>query len=133
MERLDVTDFVLVAELHTGIAATQLTRMPHVMGQAASALAAPFAGFGDVEVFPTFAGKTAAVCSRIVRYHPLPDGNKRVGYHLMREFLHRNGGTWRHPPGGELDTADVVIALAAGELDEPTFITWIGERLGTHD
>ena len=100
MHRIEIGDFLVIAEHHAGIRAEQLARMPRVMSLAQSALGAPFAGFGDVELFPTLADKAAIYCSRIVSYHPLPDGNKRTGYDVMREFLDRNGETFTHPDPG---------------------------------
>lgn len=60
-----------------------LARVPHVVALAESALGAPFAGFGEHELFPAFSQKAGVLCSRIVRYHPLPDGNKRVAYDVI--------------------------------------------------
>ena len=90
----------MIAEIHTGIDAHQLERMPRVGVLAASALAAPFAGFGDVELFTALHEKAAVYASRIVRYHALPDGNKRTAYDVMREFIERNGATFSHGAGG---------------------------------
>jgi hypothetical protein len=41
---------------------------------ASAALAAPFAGFGDFEVYPTLGEKAAIYCSRIVRYQRSGNG-----------------------------------------------------------
>jgi hypothetical protein len=38
-------------------------------------IAAPQAGFGDVEAYPDFATKAAVLCWHLVKNHPLPDGN----------------------------------------------------------
>ena len=78
MERVELADLLLIAESHLGIDASALARMDRVVALASAALAAPFAGFGDVEVFPAFEAKAAVYCSRIVKYHPLPDANKRT-------------------------------------------------------
>jgi hypothetical protein len=58
MDRIDLADFLLIAESHTGIDAHQLARMDRVVQLAESALAAP-SGYGDVELHQTFAGKAA--------------------------------------------------------------------------
>jgi prophage maintenance system killer protein len=78
MQRIELADFLLIAEAHASIAAEQLARMPRVLQLAQAAIAAPYAGFGDYETFPTLAEKAAVYCSRIVSYHPLPDGNSRL-------------------------------------------------------
>jgi death-on-curing protein len=78
MERINLADFLVIAELHTGIDAHQLARIDRVVQLAESALAAPFAGYGDHELYPGFADRAAIYASRIARNHPLPDGNKRT-------------------------------------------------------
>jgi death on curing protein len=129
MQRIELGDFLLVAEIHTGIDAHHLARMPRVIALASSALAAPFAGFGDVELYPTLGEKAAIYCARIVWYHPLPDGNKRTGYDVMREFVERNGATFTHPSGGLDETAAAIEDLAAGLTSQADFIAWIQARL----
>jgi prophage maintenance system killer protein len=59
----------------------------------------------------------------------LPDGNKRAGYDVMREFIDRNGAVFRHPPDGVAGTAETIERLASGDLDEAAFIEWVRERL----
>jgi death-on-curing protein len=129
MRRIELGDFLLIAEVNTHIAAGQLARIPRVVNLAEAALAAPFAGFGDYEAFPAIHQKAAIYCARIVTYHPLPDGNKRVGYDVMREFLDRNGSSFTHPPGGLDDTAQAIEDLAANLLGEQSFIAWVGDRV----
>jgi hypothetical protein len=46
------------------------------MDLADSALHAPAAEFGGVEFYPDLARKTAVLAARLIRNHPLPDGNK---------------------------------------------------------
>lgn len=106
-----------------------LARSPRTVSQAEAALAAPFAGFAEVEVFPTFAGKAAAYASRLVRHHPLVDGNKRAARVVMREFVMRNGRSWRAAPGGDDEEAEVIEQLAAGTLAEADFIAWVADRI----
>ncbi len=96
------------------------------LGQAA--LAAPFAGFGDFEAYPDTAHKAGIYCSRIIRYHPLLDGNKRTGYDVMREFLERNGYELVHPVD-LLDTAKVIDELAASRITEAQFCAWVSGSL----
>jgi death-on-curing protein len=80
--------------------------------------------------YSTGAHKKAAVyCARIATYHPLPDGNKRAAYDVMREFLDRNEAVFKHPPNGLEGTAQAIEDLAANVLDEPAFIAWVLERI----
>lgn len=131
MERIELGDFLLIAESHLGTSANALARIDRVVTLAQSALAAPFAGFGDYEVFPTFEAKAAVYCSRIATYHALPDANKRTAYDVMLEFVERNGRTWTHGPGGLDETASMIERLA-GEpppLTEGEFIEWVASRI----
>jgi death-on-curing protein len=129
VERIELGDFLLIAEIHTGIRAERLARMDRVIQLGQAALAAPFAGFGDFEAHPGSAQKAAVYCSRIVSYHPLPDGNKRTGYDVMREFLDRNGLPWEHPAGGLQSTAGTIEDLAAALISEQEFCAWVADRL----
>jgi death-on-curing protein len=129
LERIDLADFLLIAELHTGIDAHQLARMHRVVQLAESALAAPFAGYGDYELHPTFAGKAAIYASRVVRNHPLPDGNKRAAYDVMVEFIERNGCAFEHGPGGLMETAEMIEKLAAELVSEEEFGVWLAGRI----
>ncbi len=129
MRRIELGDFLLIAEVHTGIDAHRLAHIPRVVNLAGAAIAAPFAGFGDHELFPAIHEKAAVYCSRIATYHPLPDGNKRTAYDVMREFLDRNEVAFSHPPAGLAATAQAIEGLAANILDEPAFIAWVLERV----
>jgi prophage maintenance system killer protein len=125
VRRIEIGDFLLIAELHCGVPAERLARIPHVIGRAEAALAAPFAGFGDYQAFPAVHEKAAVYCSRVVAYHPLPDGNNRTAYDVMREFLDRNGVPFGHPPEGIGATAAAIEQLAARSLGERDFIAWV--------
>jgi death on curing protein len=128
MRRVELGDFLLIAEIHSGISANELARIPRVVSLAGAALAAPFAGFGDFEAFPAVHQKAAVYCSRIATYHPLPNGNKRTAYDVMREFLDRNGATFTHPPEGLDGTAQTIEELAAGRLGEQELMAWVLTR-----
>ena len=53
---------------------------------------------GQVEYYPCFADKAAAMAFQLIKVHPLLDGNKRVGYVCPLEFVYRNGYEWSRPP-----------------------------------
>jgi death on curing protein len=130
VQRIELGDALIIAEIHSGIDAKRLARMDRVVTLVQSALAAPFAGFGDVELFPTFEAKAAIYCARLVAYHPLPDGNKRTAYDVMIEFIERNGRTWTHQASLE-QTASMIVRLA-GEpppLSETEFCAWASKRI----
>jgi death on curing protein len=126
-EQIDLAEFLLIAERVLGIDAKRL-KSAAKLDSAESALAAPFMGLGDTRFYPDPAQRAAIVCSRIIRNHPLPDGNKRTGYLCMLIQLDRAGLAFEHPSGGQDETADVVEALAAGELSEEKFVDWVATR-----
>ena len=127
---LDLADFLLIAEAVLDIPAEDLAHAAR-LELAESALHAPAATFGGVEFYPDLARKAAVLAARLINNHPLPDGNKRVGYLCALEFVARNGGTWTHPdndPDGD-DTVAMIEGVAAGQIDEATLTAWITERL----
>jgi death-on-curing protein len=130
MRRVELGDFLVIASIHTGVDAHRLARMPRVVQLGGAALAAPFAGFGDVELFPDFHAKAAVYASRVIRYHPLPDGNKRTAYDVMVEFIERNGSVLVHGEGGFDETAEAIERLASESMGEPEFIEWVRARIG---
>jgi len=125
MERLSIEDLLLIAEAVLGVPAEGLARATR-LGAAASALAAPFAAAGTAaDPYPLLADKAAVLCSRLVRNHPLPDGNKRVALVAMLELVARNHGVWTPPPGGQEEIAAAVEELAARERSEAAFAAWV--------
>lgn len=128
-EQIDLAEFLVVAERVLAVDAKAL-KSAAKLDAAESALAAPFMGFGDTLFYPDPAQRAAIVCSRIVRNHPLPDGNKRTGYLCMLIQLERAGLAFTHPEGGQDETAHVIEALAASELSEEEFVAWVKERTG---
>ena len=130
---LDLADFLLIAEAVTGIAADVLARAGN-LPLAESALNAPAAEFGGVEVYPDLATKAAVLCHRLAKNHPLPDGNKRTAYICTVEFVERNGQVWSPPPGddpGGAETVEVMKGVAAGAVELEELTEWILDRLRT--
>lgn len=122
MEAIDLGEFFLIAAGATGRNAPDLQRESRVE-LAISALNAPFAGFGDVELYPTLAEKAAILCSRIQGYQPLPDGNKRTALLAMIEFVERNGGTFDDTDQDHV--GDLIEDLAKHDIDEAEFVRQI--------
>jgi death-on-curing protein len=92
-EYLDLADYLLMAEAVLGVPAEEIARWPGI-GLADSALHASAAGLGGVELYPDAFDKAAVLCVRLARNHPLPDGNKRVAYLALLEFVARNRIEW---------------------------------------
>ena len=81
--------------------AEKLARDDRLLALAQSALGAPAAGFEGVEAYPKFAQKATVLAWHLIRNHALPDGNKRMGYLALLEFVARNGRSWRVHPAEE--------------------------------
>jgi len=126
-EQIDLAKFLVIAERVLGVDAKALKPAAR-LDAAESALAAPFMGFGDTLFYPDPAQRAAILCSRIVRNHPLPDGNKRTGYLCMRLQLEGAGLSFNHPDGDQDKTADVIEELAASTLSEEDFVEWVKAR-----
>jgi len=126
---LELADYLLIAEGVLGLPAEVIANFNRI-GLAASALAAPQAGFGGVEAYPDFATKAAVLCWHLVKNHPLPDGNKRCAFLATVEFVERNGRTWIPAPGDPDETDQVVRGVASGEVSEADFREWIAKRCG---
>jgi death on curing protein len=131
-ERLKLVDFLLIAEAVLGKLAEQLIRVVRVAA-VESALAAPFAGFGGVDFYNDPVDRAAICCSRIVRNHPLPDGNKRLGYECMREMLERDGIPWPRPSEDVDEIASMIEGLAASTISERDFVRWVKRRTEIHE
>jgi death-on-curing protein len=97
------------------------------LGLLDSALNAPLAGFGDVDIYPLDAQRLGVLCSRIVLNHPFIDGNKRTGFLVMIETAYLNGLTLEFSDQDEV--SDWIEALAAGQLAEDVFCDHIGAVL----
>ncbi len=64
----------------------------------------------------------AAYASGIIRNHPFVDGNKLTAFMAAYVFLASNG---LRLVATEVDAAQVVILLAASEINETAFAAWL--------
>jgi death-on-curing protein len=119
-------DFCDIAAEILGTTPEHISRLPNV-GLAQSALAAPRAGFGDTDLYPTLLEKAAILLERLARNHPLPDGNKRTAFLTTARFLEVNDS----PLHGTLPDVDVpmVERIAAGEVKQEEILAWLSERV----
>ena len=127
MDRLSIGNLLLIAEAALDTDAERLARIIDV-ASAESALASPFAGLGELDFYPDPAVKAAILCSRLLRNHPFPDGNKRVAYLAMRELLARNGHAWIRPEDDE--AVEMIERLAGRDITEEDFAVWVAEHVG---
>jgi death-on-curing protein len=127
---LGLGDIVLIASKVLCIEPEVLLRTSRI-NVADSAVHAPAASFDGVEFHPGLARKVAVLGYRLVRNHPFLDGNKRVAFLAMVEMAERNGANWNEPPDdsdGDA-TVEMMLAAAAGTIDEVTFVRWVGTRV----
>ena len=68
----------------------------------------------------------ASYANGIVRNHPFLDGNKRTGWTVARAFLLINGF---EIDATQDEKANAVLQLAASEMSEEEFATWLRQRL----
>ncbi len=87
-----------------------------------SAVAQPRARFGGGDLYPSLAGKAAALAFSLVKNHPFFDGNKRTGYGALLMFLSRNDHTIDGTPD---EHEAVIVGLAAGEIGREEFLDWL--------
>lgn len=125
MWRPDLGDYVASAAEVLGTSEAGIERLPRLT-LAESALAAPFAGFGGQEAYPSLEQKAAVLLEHLAANHPVPDGNKRAAFAMMIDFLERNGLRW-----GEQDVAadaGLVFRVAAGDAGLDEIEAWIRRR-----
>ena|SRR5438445_449561 len=121
---VDVADFLLAAEAVLGIDADRLQHVAKIP-LAESAMAAPFASFGGHDFYEHPVQRAAVLASRIMRNHPLPDGNKRVALLLMDLYLEREGFRLT-ASAQEID--HTFRAVAGRQMTEGYFVIWLTSR-----
>lgn len=97
-------------------------------GLLSSALARPQHLFAYEE--PDAFSLAAAYTAGIVRNHPFVDGNKRTGFVVGILFLELNGYRFT---ASEADATRAVLSLAAGDLTEEMYRTWLRDHCQAAD
>jgi len=89
-------------------------------GMFESALAKPknLVAYGE----PDFAELAAAYGFGLARNHPFLDGNKRTAFVAVELFLRLNGYVLE---AKDATCVLTILAVAAGEIDEQSFASWI--------
>lgn len=90
-----------------------------------SALNRPFATFDKKDLYPTPTDKAAALIESIVINHPFMDGNKRMGYVLMRLLLLKLKYDMR---ANQNEKYEFVMKIASGEFKIEQITSWLKER-----
>jgi len=89
-----------------------------------SALARPLnlAAYGQ----PDLAALAAAYGVGLAKNHPFADGNKRAAFLAVGLFLALNG---YRLTASQLEATQVILAIAAGDIDEAAFAAWLRQHL----
>ena len=91
-----------------------------------SAIIRPFMTFDQQELYPTPVSKAAALIESLICNHPFLDGNKRIGYVMMRFFLLKNKLDIK---ATQSEKYDFVIKIANGQIQFDQILAWIEENV----
>ena len=91
-----------------------------------SAISRPFMTFDQQDLYPSPIEKAAALLESIISNHPFLDGNKRIGYVLMRYFLMENNLDVK---ATQTEKYEFVIRIAQGLLSYEQIHSWLSERV----
>jgi death-on-curing protein len=91
-----------------------------------SSLQRSFQTFDGKELYETPIHKAAALVESLLRNHPFVDGNKRVGYAVLRLFLKTNGLTI---VASQEEKYQFIVSIASGEINFEEIYIWISSRV----
>lgn len=91
-----------------------------------ASLGRPLQTFDGRELYPSPEEKAAALLESIVVNHPFFDGNKRLGYVLMRLVLMEAG---KDIKASQEEKYKMVVGVAKGELHAADIAKWLRERI----
>ena len=91
-----------------------------------SAISRPFMTFDQQDLYPSPIEKAAALLESVISNHPFIDGNKRIGYVLMRYFLMENNLDVK---ATQTEKYEFVIRIAQGQLSYEQIHIWLSERV----
>ena len=91
-------------------------------GMLDSALSNPFQSFAGEELYPSVQAKAARLCYGLVKSHPMVDGNKRIGAHVMLVFLMLNGYELSYT---QQELSETILDLASGSLNADDIQQWL--------
>ena len=91
-----------------------------------SAITRPFMTFDQQDLYPSPTEKAAALIESIISNHPFLDGNKRIGYVLMRYFLLENNLDVK---ANQKEKYEFVIKIAQGQLSYEQIYSWLLEKV----
>jgi len=87
-----------------------------------SAIERPFSTFDEKDLYPSLIDKAAALVESLVKNHAFIDGNKRIGYVMLRFFLLENGYDVN---ASQTEKYDFIIEISKGNFDFEEIKNWI--------
>ena len=90
-----------------------------------SALENAFAGFGNVEFYPSKEEKAARMGFALISNHAFVDGNKRIGVYVMLSFLEMNGIRLQCE---DEELVHIGLSVAAGTMKYEELLQWIRDH-----
>jgi death-on-curing protein len=90
-----------------------------------SALSRPFQTFDGNDLYPSIIEKAASLVESILINHPFIDGNKRIGYALLRLYLLYNDLGIAASPDNKYE---FVINIASGTLKYDGIVSWLSSN-----
>lgn len=121
---LDLEEVLAIHELQISVFGGSLGLRDQ--GLLEAALSRPLQTFDGSELYPSLEEKAAALLESIVVNHPFFDGNKRLGYVLMRLVLMEAG---KDIKASQEEKFEMVIGVAKGELKAADIAIWLRERM----
>jgi death-on-curing protein len=109
-----------LVEEHGGLAG------PARIAELEAALGRPKHQYTYAEPPPALPRLAAAYGYALARNHCFADGNKRIALAVIDVFLQMNG---LELTAEEVDAAEMIRSVAAGEVTEEQLATWISERV----
>ena len=91
-----------------------------------SAISRPFTTIEKQDLYPTPINKPAAIIESIIINHPFIDGNKRLGYVLMRLILLANDFDIN---ATIQEKYDFVIGISEGKTKFPNIVAWLNRHV----
>jgi len=87
-----------------------------------AAIQRPYSTFDGKDLYPSIYDKSAALVESLVKNHAFIDGNKRIGYVMLRFFLMESGYDLS---ASQTDKYNFIIEISKGDLDFEGIKEWI--------
>jgi death-on-curing protein len=87
-----------------------------------AAIQRPYSTFDGKDLYPTIYDKASALVESLVKNHAFIDGNKRIGYVMLRYFLMESGYDLS---ASQTDKYNFIIEISKGNLDFEGIKGWI--------